>query len=179
MSRLLLAILPLLLALHVGAENIAPRDGQIDAEGKRESESIDPNDPYLGASKIVESDESIATILGIDSDEDGVRDDIQERIDLLYYYGNPYVHQKTREMARNYQELLSDELSPGEAIKRLSSIATASDCININGGDPNAGSSFLMPYQLSTYQRSKAYLRIAGHATQLEGSFIFVPCEQL
>jgi len=179
MIRASLALLPLLLALHVGAQDITSRERQVNAGGKGESENIDPNDPYLGAANIKESDESKATILGIDSDEDGVRDDVQEKIDFLYSYRNSYVHKKAREMARSYQEILSDELSPGETIKRLSNISTAADCINKNGGDPNAGKHFLRSYQLSTYERARAFLRIAEHATQVEGLFIFIPCEQL
>ena len=53
-----------------------------------------------------ESDESRATTLGIDADNDGVRDDIQARINHEYA-NNSYLRTQSLQMAATYQKTLT------------------------------------------------------------------------
>lgn len=134
--------------------------------------------PALAAAHaaLEESDESRATLAGTDRDGDGIRDDVAARIDLAYP-ADDYLNEQTRTMARGFQQLVAGSLSAMQAQAQLVQIERAQDCIVTRGADPSGGAAFLLPHQLNTYQRSKAYLEAARTAQSSLGNHEFRPCD--
>ena len=134
--------------------------------------------PALAAAHagLEESDESRATLAGTDADGDGIRDDVAARIDRAYAADN-YLRGQARTMASGYQLLVAGSLSAKQAQAQLVRIERAQDCIASRGADPRSGAAFLLPHQLNTYQRSKAYLEAARTAQSRLGHYDFKPCD--
>tara|TARA_R110002124_G_scaffold48755_1_gene143665 strand:- start:2542 stop:2967 length:426 start_codon:yes stop_codon:yes gene_type:complete len=125
--------------------------------------------------KTKESPESKATIEGIDQDNDGIRDDVQAKIDQEYE-DNAYIRDHSRIMARKYQDILSGSLSSAQVNQRITDIDYQDSCLNLNGGDPNAGIKFVLPNVLNTYQRSKVYIESIQTAAVTSGRPSYVAC---
>lgn len=108
-----------------------------------------------------------ATLEGIDSDEDSIRDDIQRFIALTYPDS-----QKTRAAMRQAATALQQAIlnSPDEesALRNTEMEARASECIRYIHPDNGLGiDNMLMAEFLNTPERSRAYLKydskLAGH----------------
>lgn len=108
------------------------------------------------------------TPLGTDEDRDGVRDDVQYKIHSTFGT-NSAVTNYTMGMARGYQKVLSGNLSNKEINQEVAIIKELDDCISNTTSDPKAGSAFLLPAQLNTVARTRAYLKAAADAYDAEG----------
>lgn len=69
------------------------------------------------------------TLLGIDSDNDGVRDDIQRYI-YLTYPNEKIVRLALSQIARNYQELLPDSSDPEIAYENVKKLNRSRACLH-------------------------------------------------
>ena len=107
------------------------------------------------------------TLAGIDSDNDGIRDDIQRYIALTYPDS-----QKTRAALRQFTLALNKAVleSPDEesALRNTELEARASECLwYINSNQSIKMSDLLMAEYLNTMERSRAYLeynaKLGGH----------------
>lgn len=115
-----------------------------------------------------ETPESKMTPLGTDEDRDGVRDDVQYKI-LSTFGTNSAVTNYTMGMARGYQRVLSGNLTNKEINEEVATIKELDACISDTTSDPEAGSAFLLPAQLNTVARTRAYLKAAADAYDAEG----------
>ena len=108
-----------------------------------------------------------ATLGGIDSDQDGIRDDIQRYIALTYPES-----QKTRAALRQatiaLQKIILESPDVESALRNTELEARASECIRYI--HPNEGRKIdntLMAEFLNTFERSRAYLtynsKLGGH----------------
>lgn len=108
------------------------------------------------------------TPLGTDEDRDGVRDDVQYKIQSTFGT-NSAVTNYTMGMARGYQRVLSGNLTNKEINEEVATIKELDACISDTTSDPEAGSAFLLPAQLNTVARTRAYLKAAADAYDAEG----------
>lgn len=95
------------------------------------------------------------TIHGIDSDHDGIRDDVERHISL-HFIDNPRARAYSYIIAQKYQKLIENpsmSLSAQRAL--IVDITEASDCVDKAATN---GSEFTMPYVLNTFDRSMAYI---------------------
>lgn len=113
------------------------------------------------------------TLLGIDSDNDGVRDDIQRYI-YFTYPNEEKVRLALTQIAKNFQELLPKASDPEISHANVKKLYCNRDCLYyIKGGVRNAMniSRALKAEILNTKERSLAYLQfnnsLAGKTTTL------------
>jgi hypothetical protein len=108
-----------------------------------------------------------ATLEGIDSDQDGIRDDIQRYIALTYPDS-----QKTRAALRQatiaLQKIIMESPDEERALRNTEVEARASECIwYIHPNDGSRMDDTLMAEFLNTMDRSRAYLaynsKLGGH----------------
>jgi hypothetical protein len=95
------------------------------------------------------------TIEGIDSDNDGIRDDVERHISL-HFKNKPKARAYSYVIAQKYQKLIENpamSLSQQQAL--IVNISEASNCVDKEVAN---GSGFIMPYVLNTYARSLAYI---------------------
>lgn len=123
-----------------------------------------------------ESDESRATMLGIDADNDGVRDDIQARINHQYAE-NTYLRTQSLLMAATYQTILSSTLNHSQINQKVADIEYINSCIKKNSSETDTGIMFVIPKQLNTAQRTRAYLVAARNAHHEEGPPAYRSCD--
>lgn len=108
------------------------------------------------------------TLLGIDSDHDGVRDDVQRYI-AIKYSDNKNVQNSLLQKARNYQILLAESHDKSFALKNAKIMSRDIECIWAVIGYEGAAdaSKDIKSAILNTYERSRAYIRfsndLAGH----------------
>lgn len=104
------------------------------------------------------------TLLGIDSDNDGVRDDIQRYI-YFTYPNEKKVRLALTQIARDFQTLLPDAADPDKALENVKKMNCSDSCLDyIKGGVRNAMklSDALMAEILNTKERSFAYITFSN-----------------
>ena len=131
-------------------------------------------DPRCGPSKTREPDASKLRLLGFDVNRNGIRDDIERKI-IAKFTGSIRTH--TREMAKHYQKILSGTLSHKQVNQQLTQINYLNECIQNKTNAKDAGLQFLLPEQLSTVARTRAYLKAAAEAYNKAGSPKVRPCD--
>ncbi len=99
------------------------------------------------------------TLQGIDSDHDGVRDDLQRLIHLTYP-GAASTITALEQAAKTVQSALVDAGSHGPAVDHATQMLRNFECLSaIRPGDSNAVSKRLLAAALNTEERGLAYLR--------------------
>jgi hypothetical protein len=101
------------------------------------------------------------TLLGIDSDNDGVRDDIQRYIYFIYP-DEKNVRFALTQIAKDYQDVFPDAADPELSLENVHKLNCSRDCLYyIKGGVTNAMdiSDALKAEILNTKKRSRAYLQ--------------------
>lgn len=101
-----------------------------------------------------------ATLLGIDSDMDGVRDDIQRYI-VLNYPDQPNMQNALFQLSRTYQRMLDPNLVEGTEVEIANQVGEDIDCLHYVAGSARAGSETFDKLEaeiLNTYPRSVKYL---------------------
>ncbi len=114
------------------------------------------------------------TLLGIDSDNDGVRDDVQRYI-FIRYPNDKKLRLALTEIAKNYQELLPDSADPDAAYTHVTKLHRSRACLYyIQGGVRNAIDILdgLHAEILNTKERSVRYL---GFSNSLAGKTSSIP----
>lgn len=114
------------------------------------------------------------TLLGIDSDNDGVRDDIQRYI-YITYPREKKVRLALMQIARNYQELLPDAADPEKAYENVLKLNRSRLCLYyVKGGTIKASpvQDVLFAEILNTRERSLRYLEFSN---SLAGKSTVVP----
>lgn len=112
-------------------------------------------------------DEGKATLEGIDSDNDGLRDDIQRYI-ALQYPDSAKTRTALRQAALALQKIILDSPDEASALRNTELEARASECIRyIRPADGHHIDNTLMAEFLNTEARSRAYLsfnaKLSGH----------------
>ncbi|MBU1668722.1 hypothetical protein KKC13_09910 [bacterium] len=101
-------------------------------------------------------EEGNVNIEGIDSDNDGIRDDVERHISLRFK-NKPKARAYSYVIAQKYQKLIENpSMSLAQQQGLIVDISEASDCVD---KEVVNGSGFTMPYVLNTYARSLAYVR--------------------
>jgi hypothetical protein len=104
------------------------------------------------------SDSGKLTIQGIDSDDDGIRDDVERRISA-YYPNNPTARAYSYIMAGYYQRVIENPLNKQLQLSLVQNLGQVENCIELAlPGVPNTGAGLLRPWVLDTYERSYAYI---------------------
>lgn len=100
------------------------------------------------------------TLQGIDSDSDGVRDDVQ--ISIIERYPNDEEKQAAlKQEAKALQEAVvaGDSADTNTIIQAAKSIINSVDCMQVRMEDPLSEISFLEDKIINTSERSEAYIR--------------------
>jgi hypothetical protein len=108
-----------------------------------------------------------ATLEGIDSDGDGLRDDIQRYI-ALTYPGSQKTRAALRQAAIALQKIILGSPNEESALRNTELEARASECIwYIHPNEGHKIDNMLMAEFLNTVERSRAYLmydsKLGGH----------------
>jgi len=113
----------------------------------------------------VESDASKSTILGADSNGDGIRDDVFNAI-TNSYLRKPNIKASSLAIARRYQRILSlkDSGDYTQINKAVAEINGYHDCIATAGGTDEDGIPKVIALQLNTAQRTRVYLSTLAEA---------------
>ena len=118
-------------------------------------------------------EEGKQTLLGIDTDHDGVRDDIQRYI-YFSYPDDKKVQLALTQIARNYQELLPDSGDPEKAHENVKKLLCSRACLYYVKGNLDIAFDIqdaLRAEVLNTKERSNAYIEfnrsIVGKTTPL------------
>jgi hypothetical protein len=98
-----------------------------------------------------------ATLAGIDSDKDGVRDDVEREIVRLYPK-NAKARAVLYQEAKYYQVILANSASASVVSDNYGYLMGLSQCLKSATGDLAAHGSVLRPQLLNTKERSDAYL---------------------
>jgi hypothetical protein len=122
-----------------------------------------------------ESPQSKVMPLGTDSDRDGVRDDVQEKIKQKFGK-NKTVTNYSMDMAKGFQKVLSGALSHKQINEQLTQINHLNECIQNKTNAKDGGLQFLLPEQLNTVARTRAYLKAAAAAYDKAGPPKVKPC---
>lgn len=123
---------------------------------------------------IQESEESSETLPGKDNDNDGVRDDVQKNIVAKYGINSPIATQSL-DIARKYQKILSGNLTAQQINQQIADAEHLNACIQ-NEGTEADGLAFVVPKQLNTVARTRAYLTAARDAYHESGPPAFKDC---
>ncbi|MBI3561506.1 MAG: hypothetical protein HY080_07315 [Gammaproteobacteria bacterium] len=97
-----------------------------------------------------------ATLAGVDSNNNGVRDDLERRIVQLYP-NNPLAQAYMNEAAKAYQSVLLNSASVATVVADYTRLTQMQFCLERTVG-ADARSADLVPYLSNTYERSLAYL---------------------
>lgn len=128
---------------------------------RKAGETILPPDP---------GEEGKETLLGIDSDNDGVRDDIQRYI-YFSYPDNKKIRLALTQIAKEYQELLAEVDDRDAALRHAQKMSDHGDCVFYFQGEESSDTiSALEAEILNTKERSIAYI---NYSNSLGGAFIF------
>ncbi|MDA8898438.1 hypothetical protein N9I89_01625 [Porticoccaceae bacterium] len=122
-----------------------------------------------------ESPQSKVMPLGTDSDRDGVRDDVQEKIKQKFGK-NKTVTNYSMDMAKGFQKVLSGALSHKQINEQVTQINHLNECIQNKTNAKDGGLQFLLPEQLNTVARTRAYLKAAAEAYDKAGPPKVKPC---
>jgi len=110
------------------------------------------------------------TLLGIDSDSDGVRDDIQRYI-YFAYPDNEKVRVALTQIAIEYQGLLSQASDPDAAFNHATRMARHGECLFYIQGEISSDTRAALKAEfLNTRERSIAYIK---YSNSLGGEMIF------
>lgn len=110
------------------------------------------------------------TLLGVDSDSDGVRDDIQRYI-YFAYPDNEKVRVALTQIAIEYQGLLAQASDPDSAFNHATRMARHGECVDyIQGETASDTLAALKAEILNTKERSLAYV---NYSNSLGGKMIF------
>lgn len=121
------------------------------------------------------------TLLGIDSDRDGIRDDVKDSIEEKFGK-NITVTNYTKDMAKRFQKILLGAPSNGGTLshkqvnQQVAKIKHLDACIQNKTNANGAGLQFLLPEQLNTVARTRAYLKAAAEAYDAEGPPVVEDC---
>jgi hypothetical protein len=142
-------------------------------------------DYYDSSSRCAQSNKkpsaSKNTLLGIDSDRDGIRDDVQKKIEEKFGK-NTTVTNYTKGMAESFQKILLGAPSNGGTLshkqvnQQVAKIKHLDACIQNKTNANGAGLQFLLPEQLNTVARTRAYLKAAAEAYDAEGPPVVEDC---
>ncbi len=103
------------------------------------------------------------TVLGIDSDSDGVRDDIQRYI-YYTYPENEKVRVALTQIAKEYQGILSQPDNHDVAFNHATMMARHRECLFFISGESSLDmSSALQAAILNTDERSRAYINYSNN----------------
>lgn len=97
------------------------------------------------------------SVTGIDSNGNGLRDDIERGI-VYAYPNNPNAQISLFEMAKQYQSVLVNSGSTAAVQQYVANIAAWGTCLEGATGDTGVEGSLLRPLLLNTYDRSLAYI---------------------
>ncbi|MFC1684024.1 hypothetical protein ACFL0R_00935 [Pseudomonadota bacterium] len=104
-------------------------------------------------------EEGKQTLLGLDSDNDGVRDDIQRYI-YLTYPANEKVRLAITQIAIQYQGLLSQADEPEAAFFHATKLARHGECLDYIVGEASGDIIAALKAEiLNTRERSIAYIK--------------------
>ena len=104
-----------------------------------------------------------ATLAGIDSDNDGVRDDVQRYI-VVTYPSSAKTHEALFQTAKAQQQLVIESTNREASINNSYLSAAALDCLRyVRPNDRTAVFNALRAVVLNTTERSRAYLKADGH----------------
>jgi hypothetical protein len=104
------------------------------------------------------ADSGKLTIQGVDSDNDGIRDDVERRISA-YYPNNPTARAYSYIMAGYYQQIIENPLNKQLQLSLIQNLGQVENCLElVLPGEPDAGAGLLRPWVLDTYERSYAYI---------------------
>lgn len=99
-----------------------------------------------------------ATIAGIDSDGDGIRDDVERRISA-HYSNNASARAYSYMIAKRLQAIIVNSANKTTYIQAISELSFAENCLNIMlPTELNKGTRLVLPWVMNTYQRSIAYI---------------------
>ena len=99
-----------------------------------------------------------ATIAGVDSDGDGIRDDVERRISANYP-DNPSARAYSYMIAKRLQTIIVNSANKNTYIQAISELSFAENCLNvILPTQVNKASRLVLPWVMNTYQRSIAYI---------------------
>ena len=121
-----------------------------------------------------ESEASKLRLLGFDLNRDGIRDDIERKINAKF---TGSIRTQTRGMAKHYQKILSGTLSNKQINQRITEIESLNSCIHkASSNIDEKGLDFITHRQLSTVARTRAYLKAAAEAYDKAGPPKIQPC---
>jgi hypothetical protein len=114
-----------------------------------------------------------ATLEGIDSDHDGIRDDIQRYI-ALTYWSKPEIAAGLRQYAMAFQDSLVGADSKEVSLVNQAKSAKARECLRFRLGLEEGYQAFkqLQAFALNTEARSRAYI---AYNSQLGGQVFSLP----
>jgi len=98
-----------------------------------------------------------ATIEGIDSNANGVRDDLELAI-FAAYPNNPSAREILYNSAVAYQTMLRQNATASVVLDSFAYLVALSPCLETATGSPSVGDDMLRPNALNTYAGSLAYL---------------------
>ncbi|MEW6999035.1 hypothetical protein AADZ86_15230 [Colwelliaceae bacterium BS250] len=103
------------------------------------------------------------TLLGVDSDHDGVRDDIQRYI-YINYYNNNRVRMTLIDRAKEFQNLFINADNKPAAYDIATRFGLHGECLYYLGGESTFEILTMLDSEiLNTYERSKAYLKFNNY----------------
>jgi hypothetical protein len=98
-----------------------------------------------------------ATVTGIDSNGDGVRDDVERGI-VYAYPKNPKAQTVLFEMAKYYQAVLANSTSAAAVQQYFGIVAAWGACLDAAAVEPEVEGRLLRPLVLNSYDRSYNYI---------------------
>lgn len=107
----------------------------------------------------------MATLAGIDSDGDGIRDDVQRWI-VMTYPNSQKTRASLRQLAQDYQRFILNAASPTQIYDAARLMGKTSSCLSYIlpvGQFISTVAGNLRGKMLNTYARSKAFLQADGH----------------
>lgn len=107
---------------------------------------------------------------GIDSDSDGVRDDVQAAIDNRYA-NDEYTRRYSLLMAKVQQEIVATDKDERSVWEATGYVGMLDRCVRGNSADPLAGLTFIQPLLLNTLERTKKYINETHQAHVAYGHF--------
>jgi len=126
------------------------------------SDSSTPSDQGTNSSNLPPDpgDAGKATLQGIDSDSDGVRDDVQIAIYERYPNDEPKRNALTQQAKALQEAIISGDSSNSNTINQVSKLVIdAVDCLHEKVGDATSEIGFLEQKVVNTSDRSEAYIK--------------------
>lgn len=102
-----------------------------------------------------------ATLAGVDSDNDGVRDDVQRWI-VMTYPNSQKTRAGLRQLAQDYQQFILNAANPTQIYNAARLMGKTNRCLAYISDVPSIRGE-LKAQMLNTYVRSKAFLQADRH----------------